>query len=332
MRPSRTALSLGVLLLAVIVGDAAAVLHLRAEQRQVAAAAAARAAEQAYQVAVLDVAERLIPVRAPVADSYDLFLESGSDAAVRYDVFVRGALSADLSEMQDALTAVRPPADRLDLHGHLTGALNDMRAAVDRMAAPDRDQIGPDLEAFRAAALAWDRSLTREFGSAPPPVRTDGVASGTQTRAGVLFRWGTSCARALDELDALPDPVAEDREEAADVFDANAVQLQHALDELMAVEGPQAEQARLERDVLTSLRGLRPAVQALQEFASALRESDRGRLGDAIVTLDQLDVVFESASRGMEDYGSTTCSTLLDPGVLLAPDGADEDGDDTSAT
>ena len=301
------------LLAAVLVGDVAGVVHVKGEQRE-AAAAERRAADAAWVADVRAVAEDLLQARAPINDAGNQPEEDDVAAGVRYDVYVRGAVAVDLAGVRDRLAAVRAPGPRAKTHERLLETLERMHAAALSLAGGD-ENVYQEWISFRAAAIDWERVISKEVADDLPEATTDGASSGL-TRAGQLFRWSSACGTATRSMEALPE-VSEEPAQLADAMLTEAAVMDDLLTELLAVVPPDVDDAEVQRDLQPGLTGLRETVTTLEELADAVRRLDVDAAEEGFVVLDRLAPLSETVSRFFEARGSTLCSDFFDPGVLL---------------
>lgn len=314
------------LLAAVVLGDVAVALHVSDRQRADEAAAAAQA-DATWVADLREVGQELLLARAPVSDAANVFSAGELSDAVRYDVYVRGAAAADLAGVGERLRAVQVPLPRGETHRLLTVALDAMTEAVVQLADEADTDVEDELVLFTDAARDWDRLVTAEVAKDLP----SGTTIGSQlplTRAGQIFRWSSACAEASDDdQELLGQPT--DREQAAVELESAAGNLDELLTALLEVRPAEADAAEVQRDLEPALRGLRERVAALERFGAAVRAQDRAGAAEAIVLLDRLAPLGETASRVFEARGSTVCSDFFDPGVLLGEVPPSDDATDT---
>lgn len=299
----------GAALIAVVAADGVAIGQVRGELRDRRAAAA----DRAWIGDVRQVAQDLLLARAPISDAGNLWRGDSADG-VRYDVYVRGAATADLQALGDRLRAVPAPGPRADTHGRLVEALDAMTGAVLDLADEGDTDVEDELDAFAAATGDWDRLVRAEVADDLPSATTVG-STAPLTHAGLLFRWSSACAEVLEADDELLGQDT-DRERAAVELELSADRYDDLLTELLSATPSPADREGVQRDLEPVLRGLREGVPALQGLASAVRAQDPDQFEQAIVLLDRLSPLSEAASRYFEAAGSTTCSGFFDPGVL----------------
>jgi len=317
----RVVTAVGLLGLLTLVGDAGAVLHLRAEERA-ERRAAAEEAEAAYRAGVTSVAARVSAARTPVLQAADTYY-GDADGGVLYDVTVHGAVAGDLRAAGEALAALPPPAAMVGTHDALLGSLEQMRTVAEQTAAPVDEDIATELEAFRAAALAFDGAVRDGLGFEVPLVPAAELPAELVTRGAVLYVWGSACGRALDALDDDPELEIEsdaDLVRLAGLYEDQADHLQWAIEALLAQALPEADRTVLERDVHSPLRGAQPGADHLRAAAAALRERDVDRFLAALTDVDRVLGSLEKASQGLQAYGSEVCSVYFDAGLLLGDD------------
>lgn len=316
------------LMAAVLVGDAAGLVHVHGRQAADRAARAAAAADAAWVEEVRRLAEDLLLARAPISDAANIFAVGDLGDAVRYDVYVRGAASADLLAISARLTSLPVPAARAESHAALQRALEAMSDAVLLMADESDTDVEDEIDSFTAAARDWDGRVHADVATDLPSATTIGVDA-PLTRAGQIFRWSSACARATDYLDSLGDP--QDRQQAAEYFENSAASLDDLLDDLLAVRTVESDRELTGRELEPALRGMRETVSALRSLGDAIEAEDPAGGRAALVLLDRLAPLSESASRFFEERGSTVCSDHFDPG-LLPQSGSGSAPDDETAT
>lgn len=303
----------------VLVADVGAVLHLRAQEQAAVAAERARL-DAAWADAVIELAVGVDLAQQPLRQALEFDLPgSEADDNVRYDVFVRGAAQADLSELLGQLAALPVPALRREQHdglmGHLT-RLRDTTAAMAPAEQPDaeferlQDELLSTVGAFRQAVERDVRALPADRLQPQQPT----------TRAGLLYRWGQTCARGLDQLEDLPWDQGRKPEEFRQSLRTLATSMEAVLGEMLPVEPTSRDIAQLERDVRVPLRALQPTITTLRDLERAVHRRDFPALKNSLVMLDRDLSVLEQATRGLDAFGATTCASYFDPG-LLAPDG-----------
>jgi hypothetical protein len=307
-----------------LTGSAAAVSHVRAEQRAAAADAAARA-DAAWADAVVELAAAVEVAGQPLQQALDLDLPgTDADNSVRYDVFTHGGVQADLTELITRLGEVAVPEPRREDHDGLVERLTRMKDTTAAMAPPElSDDEFDRLYGELVSATQAFRLATRRLGDDQPADPSEPLRS--TTRAGMLYRWSEICARGIDQVEDLPfgDDVAVEQQRAS--LQALATSMEAVLSELLAVELVEADAPQLERDVRIPLRGLTPTVAALRQLDGAVGRRDLAATESALVQIDRGLPVFEQASRGLDAYGATTCAAYFDPG-LLARDADDGGG------
>ena len=310
-RSAVTTAGIGVLLVGVLVGDAASVVKLRADRGR-AEREELRRAETAFREAVLPLAAEVQRIEAPLDAAFMLDLEGDGALNVRYDVYANGKADADLAGVGQRLAAVPVPATRRAAHDALTAALARMTDTARVLAADtqaDRSIVSA-RNAFTAAGRDWDSVAETELGSSPPAPAVEGP--GPQTRAGVLYRWGRSCAVGNATAEGLPDS-DEDPEAAAAALPRYAETVEQVRTEVLAVEGPPADSGPVE-EIKAPLRDLADNRRVLESLAEATRSRDPRAFARVLVELERLDLVLERATGAFERYGSATCAGFFDPG------------------
>jgi hypothetical protein len=140
------------LLAVVLAGDVAGVLHVRGQERATAraaeAASKAAAADAAWVAGVSVVAEQVLSARAPISDAAHFVTGVDLGPAVRYDVYVRGAATADFTEVGAELAAVAVPTRQRETHDALGRELAAMSAAVLGLADEQDTDVEDELRAF----------------------------------------------------------------------------------------------------------------------------------------------------------------------------------------
>jgi hypothetical protein len=299
---------------AMLTAEAGAVLHIRAHHLE--QVAQQRAADERWVAEVRAAALDVQAARAPIADAANLFQHDAA-SAVRYDVFVRGAAGADFSVLEERLKAVRAPERRAALHADLSNALVAMAVEVRALAEEGNDDISDEVEKFSAAALRWDKHILA-LGGDDLPLATTLAGDLPLTKAGRIFRWSSSCGEASEDWISIPDGDEDDTDRLAASVEVQTEKLSTTLDQLMEVPVEQSD-VEVQRDLEPALRGLRDAVGAGNDLAAALRAEDREGAAAALVLLDRVTPLFESAARAFEVAGSSVCSDYFDPGLLLEP-------------
>ena len=317
-RSAFTTAGIALLLAGVLVGDAAAVVELRADREQAEREELQRA-ETAFRDAVLPLAAEVQRVEAPLEAADELVLDSDGDLNVRYDVYANGTADTDLAALQQRLAAVPVPTTRRAAHDALTSALARMTETARTLASDTQAErsIRGSRSAFAAAGREWDRVAT-ELGPTPPAAALDGP--GPHTRAGVLYRWGVACAVG-DQTAGDPPDSDQDPEAAAAALRRYAVTVEQVVEDILAVEPPSADAAAVE-EVKAPLGDLGDIRQVLGALAEATRTPDQRALARVLIQLERLDVVLERATDAFDRYGSATCAGFFDPG-------SDEDGSPT---
>lgn len=325
MRMSLRVWSVAAALAAVLLGDALGFAHVRGELDE--RAARARALDDAWVLQVREIAIDLQAARAPIADAADLVLLDLAPA-VRYDVYVRGSAGADFAALQERLSSVAPAAGREPVQNQLIAALDAMTEAVVDLANEKDEDVEDESRAFDAAALSWDVALAADVARDLPLATTD-RGDVPLTDAGRIFRWSTACARGLLDDEQAGEP-GDDPAQAATVFEAYARTMDNTLDALLAVPVSRAQaQAQAQRDLEPALRGLRGTVDALEDFAAAVRARDHLRIENALLALDRVAPLLDSAARAFQAAGSSLCTDYFDPGLVERDPSP---GDDLSQT
>ena len=312
-------------------GDAAAVVHVRAEQAERAERAAAQAAARADAEWVRTVGEIGAAVeltRRPLQQALDLdLLGSDVDDGVRYDVFIHGAVQAELQVRLDELTAIPVPEPRRRAHDALVGHLTRMKDHTTSMASPYQpdEEFASDADGLVGAMSAFRYAVPTQAVAPPQP------PPAPASRAGMLYAWGEACARAVDRFEDLPtgDDLPLEQVRAGVLFEAEL--LETLVREMLAVEPLASDITRIENEVLVPLRGVAPSAQALRDLEAALGAEDVDALESALVDLDRTTPALEIVTRGLDGYGSSTCASYFDPGVLIG-DGAPQDDPDVRQT
>ena len=301
-----------VLLAAVLVGDAFGVAKLRADQQR-AEREELRRAEASFREALLPLATEVQRVEAPLDAAFMLDLEGEGGLNVRYDVYANGKADADLAAIAQRLAAVPVPATRRAAHDAFTAALARMTETAGVLAADTQAErsIVAARDAFSAAGRDWDRVAATELGPTPEPAALDGP--GPQTRAGVLYRWGRSCAVGDAKAAALPN-AENDPDAAAAALPGYAATVEQVRTEVLAVEGPAADAAPVD-EVKAPLRELADSRRVLEDFAQAIRARDARAFARVLLEIERLELVLERATGAFERYGSTTCAGFFDPGT-----------------
>ena len=312
-RSALTTVGIAVVLAGVLVGDAAGVVKLRADAERAERAELQRA-ETAFRDAVLPLAAEVQRVEAPLDAADRLVLDSDGDLNVRYDVYANGKADTDLATLEQQLAAVPVPPTRRAAHDALKAALASMAEKARTLAADTKAErsISSSQTAFAAAGREWDRVAATQLGATPLPPALDGP--GPQTHAGVLYRWGLSCAVGDEKVQALPDPDFErNPDEAADVLPRFAATVDQVRTEVLAVEGSPADAMAID-EVKGALRDSTQTAQVAESLAAAVRARDPRAFARVLLELERLDVVLERATGAFERYGSATCAGFFDPG------------------
>lgn len=310
MRQGAIKASIAVAAAAVLLGGVVASADLRHDQRL---------AEElsSYQRGVVAVAQDFSRAEAPLRAALSLQLEDRLDVPVRVDVFGRGDAAADFEALDGRLQTLDVPSPLRPQHERMRALLAEVVAAI--AVFRDLDRPAEELDAaaarFVQAADKWPQAARAAVGRVPAGSDLGRDQAG-ETHAGVLYRWSTSCVRALRT--SAQAPAITDTESAAVALPWHAKTLRDAVGEILDVAVPAADADRIERDIAGPLRQLRGGLQTFNDVADALEAGQSETVQRRSKDIAALVPLFEQASRGLAGYGATICAGLFSPALASA--------------
>jgi hypothetical protein len=309
-----------VALVGVLGTDVAVAIHVRAEDRAAAAAAAERHAAAVYRDRIRPIAEQVYDEVQPLQDAVESFEKPGTDVAqIAEDVLSHSGAADAVTARRGELAKVTTPVSMRSQRDRMLDALDIMVTATTQLASTktqaDYSNLNAASSVLGSGILAWSTALTALYGDKGIPSRPVGGGTLLSTRQAasrstMVAGLDRVCSAAADAGAGLP-PIDSPQQfiQAAPRY---TKLMRNTVRGLQAVAIPPSQRARVSRDISPNFARANKMADGIDSVMTAIGSGDPSNIRRALGKLAIGMRGSQALSVSLRRYGATVCADFFE--------------------